>query len=196
MKFKIFFLVVFCLILFVVVVRQNHLIKVPKEDRQIIKVEEEIIRSKVEKVISGNSFLMDDGVEIRLFGIDAPEIGQICITESEEPDKDVEIPCGENSKKKLESLIQDAEINCIISGRDAIDRMIGDCEVETRNIKTNRVEHININKEMVATGNAIAYTQMGDKYVEDENKAKQAGLGIWATTFESPSEYRRMHRKF
>ena len=48
---------------------------------------------------------------------------------------------------------------------------------------------------MILSGNAVAFSQISEKYVEDENKAKSENKGIWATTFDMPSVYRKKNIK-
>lgn len=102
-----------------------------------------------------------------------------------------EIKCGENAKNKLTELIKDRTVSCLVRGKDSFDRMVSECYFETQNRITKKNNRININKEMVLSGNAVAFLQFSDKYVDDENRAKQENRGIWATTFDLPSVYRR-----
>jgi hypothetical protein len=46
---------------------------------------------------------------------------------------------------------------------------------------------------MVESGWAVAFRRYSDAYVADEIRAKTAGLGLWRSTFEPPSEYRHRH---
>ena len=71
------------------------------------------------------------------------------------------------------------------------DRFVADCGFERYNKKTKRKDRININKEMVLSGHAIAFQKITDKYLEDEHRAKAGNKGIWATTFLTPSDYRK-----
>lgn len=199
------FILFFILTLFfgALVSRQNELIKIPKEERQLIQIQEKILVGKVARVADGDSLTLDSGEVIRLFGIDAPELSQTCILSTEVQDKDSNetivkeetIKCGENAKNKLLDLIASNEIKCIIKGKDAYDRFVGECSFEKYNKRTRRRDKININKEMILSGNAVAFSQISEKYVEDENKAKSENKGIWATTFDMPSVYRKKNIK-
>jgi len=183
--------------------KHNELINIPKEERQLIQVSEKAINGRVEKVVDGDSFILDGGTRIRLFGVDAPELEQICIltvdVQSKDPSEHVvreeEIHCGENSKNKLNDLISSQEVSCIIKGKDAYDRFVGECSFEKYNTRTKRRDKININKEMVLSGNAVAFQQISDKYIEDESRAKSENRGIWSTTFDMPSVYRKKNIK-
>ena len=114
------FILFFILTLFfgALVSRQNELIKIPKEERQLIQIQEKILVGKVARVADGDSLTLDSGEVIRLFGIDAPELNQTCILSTEVQDKDSNetivkeetIKCGENAKNKLLDLIASNEI--------------------------------------------------------------------------------------
>ena len=47
---------------------------------------------------------------------------------------------------------------------------------------------------MVGEGWALAYRDYSEKYVPQENAAREAGKGIWAMRFVSPWEWRRGKR--
>ena len=203
MKVKIFFLFLICIFFGILISKHNELIKIPKEERQLIQVSEKVVVGKVAKINDGDSLVLENGTRIRLFGIDAPELNQTCILSTEIQNKDSsettireeEINCGKNAKNKLSDLINVNEITCLIKGKDAYDRLVGECNFERYNKRTRRKDRININKEMVLSGNAVAFQQISDKYIEDENKAKSENKGIWATTFDMPSVYRKKNNK-
>lgn len=47
------------------------------------------------------------------------------------------------------------------------------------------------NALMVANGWAVAYRWYGRAYVKHEDRARKAGLGIWASDFMIPWDWRR-----
>ena len=124
---------------------------------------------------------------IRLFGIDAPEIKQICNDKFKKP-----YACGEEAKKNLDEFILSAsaakkKIYCYYSERDKYNRILGECFWgETR--------EININWFMVLEGHAIAYLRYSDKYLDVQEIAKKGKLGIWAGTFDLPEEWRKKNK--
>ena len=61
-----------------------------------------------------------------------------------------------------------------------------------RDIATCWLGDTNLNETMVATGQAVAYRKYSKRYVAAESEAKAAGLGLWATLFEMPWDYRRV----
>ena len=203
MKTKFIFFLLMSLFFGALVSKQHELITVPKEERQLIQVSEEVLSGKVLKVTDGDSFVLESGDVIRLFGIDAPELSQTCTLITEIKDKETSeitikeetIRCGENAKNKLADLIANNEIKCFIKGKDAYDRFVGECGFQRYNKRSRRTDKININKEMILSGNAVAFTQISEKYVEDENRAKAENRGIWTTTFDMPSVYRKKNEK-
>lgn len=201
MKIKIFLLSLVCLFLITIINKQNDLIRIPKEERELVKIKEKIKKGRVKNINDGDSFVLEDNSRIRLFAIDAPELNQTCALTSESTidDKVVsrteDVRCGEDAKNKLNELIGNNEITCLIKGEDAYGRLVGECSFEIYNRRTRRRDKININKEMILSGNAVAFLSISDKYLEDENKAKQENRGIWATTFDIPSIYRKKNSK-
>lgn len=203
MKTKFIFFLLMSLFFGALASKQHELITIPKEERQLIQVPEEVLSGKVSKVIDGDSFVLENGNVIRLFGVDAPELSQTCILVTEIKDKETSeitikeetIRCGENAKNKLANLIANNEIRCFIKGKDAYDRFVGECGFQRYNKRSRRTDKININKEMILSGNAVAFTQISEKYVEDENRAKAENRGIWTMTFDMPSVYRKKNEK-
>jgi endonuclease YncB( thermonuclease family) len=115
------------------------------------------------------------GEPIRLYGIDAPEFDQTCIRAGRP------WQCGADAASHLGKLITGKELRCVSLGRDQYDRRLARC---TTAFGTD------INRAMVETGYAVAFRKYSLDYVAAEDRAKQAKLGLWAGTFEMPSEYR------
>jgi len=137
------------------------------------------------KVIDGDTIKIDKK-KIRLFGIDAPEKGQICkkvylsffIFSFQEDYK-----CGEKSTLVLKKKLKDKKVKCILEkNKDKYKRNIGTCFVKNQDI----------NKWLVRKGHALAYKRYSKKYVLDEQHAKENKLGIWRGTFIEPEKWRRI----
>jgi len=200
MKIKIFVLLLLCMAIWLVVAKQNVLIKVPKEERSLIKIHEKVKEGKVKEVKSGGVLVFDDDTEMRLFAVDVLEFDQECtiveVINDETDETRTELTkCGEDSKNKLLSLIKNNKISCVIKGRDIYDTLYGECTTSVYNKRTEKRNKVNLNKEMVLSGNAVALRSVSDEYAEDENKAKQEGKGIWGTTFDTPSDFRKKVHK-
>ena len=146
--------------------------------------EVKFIKSAVEKVVVTDGDTIKIGREkIRLFGIDAPEMNQICNDGNNNP-----YACGHVSKKFLSDLlyIQNSgkQVYCYYSERDKYKRIIGDCYIGANN-------KIGINYSMVFYGQAVAYTRYSEKYLDAQDDAKSFKLGLWSGTFVLPEEWRK-----
>lgn len=133
------------------------------------------------QIISGDAHVMDgdslnvSGTEVRLFGIDAPELDQTC-------DRDGAIwRCGEMAKAQLAKLVAGQQVECRGQGVDQYRRVLAVCSVR----------HGEINRIMVEQGWALAYRQFSDAYAAPELRAKAGRLGLWTSTFAVPGEYRQ-----
>jgi len=121
------------------------------------------------KVIDGDSLKVAD-VEIRLFGIDAPEGRQDCRRNNQA------WRCGEDAATKLRALVQGATLRCTPRDTDDYGRKVSVC----KNGSTD------INAEMVRAGLALAYRRYSNDYVDEENEARTAKRGLWAGEFTAP----------
>ena len=146
--------------------------------------EVKFIQSAVEEVVVTDGDTIKIGKEkIRLFGIDAPEMKQICNDENNNP-----YTCGHVSKKFLSDLLyiehSGEQVYCYYSENDKYKRIIGDCYIGADN-------KIGINYHMVFYGQAVAYTRYSEKYLGAQDSAKGYKFGLWAGTFVLPEEWRK-----
>jgi endonuclease YncB( thermonuclease family) len=128
--------------------------------------------------IDGDSFRAGN-VEIRLHGIDAPEYRQSCLDKQRK-----QHPCGKLARDALSNLIGTRTVKCDIIDRDRYGRQVSVCKDGT----------LEINREMVRLGWAVAYRRHALNYVSTEREAKAARRGIWAWEFERPEDYRAKNR--
>ena len=150
----------------------------------LANTEDKFIYSYQVKVIDGDSIEIKKE-KIRLFGIDAPEMKQICHDKNNKP-----YACGHLSKTYLEKYIKNRsgkKIYCYYSERDKYNRIIGECFIGT-------ISKININKMMVGNGRAVAYLKYSEKYLDAQNIAKNKKYGIWKGTFDLPEEWRKKNK--
>jgi len=118
--------------------------------------------------------LMVGTTEVRLFGIDAPEYDQSCKRGS------VNWSCGAEAADRLSQLVTGKDVRCTSVSIDQHGRTLARCTVGA----------VDVNRTMVATGFAVAYRHYSSDYVSAELAAKANKRGIWAGTFEIPSDYR------
>ena len=135
------------------------------------------------KVIDGDTITIH-GEKVRLHGIDAPEMEQICRTKKNNP-----YACGVIAKELLHSWISKSKnkIYCYYSERDRYKRIIGKCYLGANSSNS-------LNKWMVSLGHAVAYTRYSNDYIEAQNQAKDFSQGIWRGKFDLPEEWRRQNK--
>ena len=127
------------------------------------------------RVVDGDTLHINQ-TKIRLHGIDAPEMKQTCRTSKGE-----EQMCGQLAKQALERLIRGQDVVCKGDKRDRYKRLIAVCYVGP----------LNINKQMVVDGWAMAYRKYSKDYVMAETFANSRREGLWRGEFEPPWEWRK-----
>ncbi len=157
---------------------------------------EEFIHGKF-RIIDGDTIVIKNK-KIRLFGIDAPEMKQICTNEFKK-----NYNCGAKSKKALEKAISEEltktknlsvkykknyNVWCKTKGKDRYKRIIGICAVDQ--ISLFHLDNT-LNAWMVSSGNAVAYKRYSKTFLKHEDEAKINKRGIWQGEFERPEQWRR-----
>ena len=135
-------------------------------------------RVQITKVSDGDS-LRSGTLQIRLFGIDAPELNQEC------KDQNGEIwGCGIAAHRQLVTLIgTKKELQCSLRDVDRYGRLIMQCFNGSTDIGA----------AMVQSGHALAYRHFSNLYIAEEEQAKTALEGVWRGTFSPPWEWRRQN---
>lgn len=113
---------------------------------------------------------------VRLHGIDAPELRQICKNAS-----NANYNCGEQAKAALRHAIAGSEVRCVQRDRDRYGRIVAVCVAGG----------VQLNRHMVREGWAVALPQYSRDYVADEETARRDRRGLWAGKFEMPEDWRR-----
>lgn len=126
------------------------------------------------RVVDGDTLWVGEA-EVRLHGIDAPELDQVCITRKGE-----NMMCGVLSKQALAGWVRGADVRCEAQDTDPQGLTRAVCYVGW----------LNINETMVADGWAMADRRSSEKYVRAETFAKARREGIWRTEFVPPWEWR------
>jgi endonuclease YncB( thermonuclease family) len=136
-----------------------------------------IASEKEIQVIDGDTIHIGK-LKYRFFGIDAPEIKQICEKDN------TKIQCGVIAKSVLKNKIADKIPECIVKDKDRYQRLVAECFIGKESLS----------RFMVREGYAVAYSQYSKNFIEDEKYAKENKLGIWSMNFQIPSEYRKSLR--
>ena len=126
------------------------------------------------KVVDGDTIVIN-GEKIRFSGIDTPELKQTCLKD------DQKVDCGMTAKILLVKKIGNNTPECIREGKDAYKRTLAECFVNGESLSV----------FLVRSGYAFAYRKYSDKFIKDEEFAKENKLGMWAMTFQYPWDYRR-----
>jgi endonuclease YncB( thermonuclease family) len=117
------------------------------------------------------------GRHIRLYGIDAPEASQTCGRADGNTYR-----CGDTATGFLSVLIGRGAVSCRYMDTDIYGRTVAVCH---------SYDGLELNREMVSGGYAVAYRRYSTDYVSAENSAKSEQLGIWGGSFEMPWNYRK-----
>jgi endonuclease YncB( thermonuclease family) len=128
--------------------------------------------------VDGDSLRSEGGEDIRLLGIDAPELYQTCRNASGR-----EWACGREAHAALRALIARGEVRCRGSERDRYDRRLARCSAGSI---------ADLGEAMVRDG--LALNDHHGTYAQAEHDARRAQRGIWSGTFQRPAEYRDRRR--
>lgn len=126
-------------------------------------------------VIDGDTLDMD-GLRIRLYGVDAPEFEQTCTLNT-----GATWACGIEAREALAEKLDNQNISCEQKDVDRYRRSVAVC----------RLNDVDINAWLVASGWAVAYREFSSDYIDAEAAASSARLNIWRGNFKSPAEFRR-----
>jgi endonuclease YncB( thermonuclease family) len=138
-----------------------------------------VLRGVPQRDITGSAEAVDgdsvrlNGEDLRLKGIDAPELFQTCRVSGRET------ACGRDARAALRKLLSSGLATCIGDERDRYGRLLVVC----------RVRGIDVNAAMVRDGQAVSF----GGYQAEEAEAKAAYRGLWAGEFERPRDWRVRH---
>lgn len=131
-------------------------------------------------VVDGDS-LRFPGTEVRVHGIDAPELSQSCARAGQP------YACGREAKDAMRALINGRPVTCVgvvqKNGKEHDDwgRLLAKC----------RAGDTDLNAAMVESGHALAFRRYSLDYVAQEDRAREAKRGLWAGEFQPPWDFRR-----
>lgn len=114
------------------------------------------------------------GVRVRLFGIDAPEMGQPCSADGRTWD------CGAWARDAVANRFEGAYARCQARDTDRYGRVVAQCDVDGQDM----------GQMIVYSGMAWAFRRYSVSYDLDEKAAALAERGLWRVEIELPSDYR------
>ena len=130
------------------------------------------------RAVDGDSMRGPDG-DIRLYGIDAPELHQTCLDSRSET-----YQCGRESFRHLQMLMAGKPVHCRIFDQDRYRRAVAVCSAGT----------VELNRQMVEDGWATAYERLPSIYAASEDRARAERRGLWQGYFERPRQWRDSER--
>lgn len=126
----------------------------------------------VGRAVDGDSIRLDE-LDIRLSGLDAPELRQTCERAGQNWN------CGAAARNALAARLGRGEMSCKSQGLDRYGRTLAVCSVAGEDI----------NAALVREGMAVAY----GGYEREETEARNARRGVWAGQFMPPQQWRRQN---
>jgi endonuclease YncB( thermonuclease family) len=133
------------------------------------------------RVTDGDSLEIGN-VRVRLFGIDAPEFRQLCKDASGR-----DYTCGVAARETLSGFIDGRQVACTPAEGPSYDRVVAVCRVDGAG-----QDKVDLSEAMVRAGRAIELkAHSKGRYAAAERSARDAGRGLWAGTFERPSQWRQ-----
>lgn len=121
------------------------------------------------------------GTRIRLEGFDAPESRQTCTDKA----SGETIRCGQKAAFFLSDMLAEHTVACTEMGKDRYGRTLAHCEVNGQDVGA----------AMVRAGWALAFVRYSREYLPQEEEARAAGAGMWATEFVPPWEWRKAQKQ-
>lgn len=126
------------------------------------------------RVLDGDTLRLGDRT-LRLYGLDAPERGQQCVTPAGQT-----YDCGGAAAAALAQLVAERPVTCRLHGRDRFGRALGVCQAEG----------VELNASLVSAGWALADASRQPALVPLEAAARARQSGLWAGGFTPPAHWR------
>ena len=133
----------------------------------------------VPKIREGDQITIGNS-RIRLGGIDAPSVDQLCLNHSGE-----RWTCGVAARDELMHHTDNKSWTCHVTRTDRRGRAVAKCEVDGEDIQ----------KWLVKSGWALSYVRFSHDYDADEKAAREAKAGMWQGAFIAPWDWRIRNKK-
>src|SRR6202035_1356529 len=131
------------------------------------------------KVREGDTVVIGSS-RIRLGGIDAPSVDQLCLNTKGE-----RWTCGVAARDELIKHVENKPWTCHVNRVDRRGRSVARCEVDGEDIQ----------KWMVKSGWALSYVRFSHDYDAEEKAARDAKAGMWQGAFIAPWDWRIRNKK-
>lgn len=118
------------------------------------------------------------GQDLRLYGIDAPDLGQTCWNARGTP-----YDCGQAARNIMERLVTGRTVYCATFDVRIDGTTLGTCRLDTP-------DGMDLGRVMVRGGWAFSDRAFSDRYESSEAMAQTAGAGFWVGRAQRPSHWR------
>jgi endonuclease YncB( thermonuclease family) len=135
--------------------------------------------SGVPKIREGDQITIGSS-KIRLLGVDAPSVDQLCLDTKGE-----RWTCGVAARDELIKHADNKSWTCHVNRVDRRGRSVAHCEVDGEDIQ----------KWLVKSGWALSYIRVSHDYDADEKAAREAKAGMWQGAFIAPWDWRVRNKK-
>lgn len=125
------------------------------------------------QVSDGDSFRLG-GERIRLLGLDAPELAQLC-----DAADGSQWPCGRVARNRMATLLGSGTLDCAPEDKDQYGRLLATCRLDGRDLGA----------MLVSEGLALS----AGRYWSEQEAARGRSIGIWVGGFETPRDWRDDH---
>lgn len=136
--------------------------------------------------ISGRARAVDSNTleigarRIRLIGVDAPDLDQMC------PARRGELyACGKVAAETLAKLVKDGPLVCRGERTDPAGRLLASCTIRG----------FDVGEQYILTGRAFADPETGEDYRRAEGTAAKLREGMWRGEFQKPWDWRAARAK-
>jgi endonuclease YncB( thermonuclease family) len=135
--------------------------------------------SGVPKIREADSIQIGNS-RIRLSGIDAPSVDQLCLNTKGE-----RWSCGVAAREELIKHVENKSWTCHLGQTDRRGRALARCEVDGEDIQ----------KWLVRSGWALSFARFSHDYEADEKEAREARAGMWQGAFIAHWDWRVRNKK-
>tara|TARA_B100000614_G_scaffold250008_1_gene259629 strand:- start:412 stop:927 length:516 start_codon:yes stop_codon:yes gene_type:complete len=125
------------------------------------------------RILNGDTIQVGE-TPLRLYGIDAPEVDQMCENEM------FEYPCGLVATGMLRDLVTGRPVTCVEQGKMPGGLTLAICYVEGEDL----------GEKLVRLGIALAHPEDGESYLEAQAAAQSANRSLWRGPFITPWDWR------
>lgn len=153
--------------------------QMPKEPQEINLLEALPMIGGTPKVFNANTLSIRGNI-IKLYAIDAPDLGQTCANMRGEA-----YNCGKEAAQWLNDWLDTNYVECRIMQQTGNNNFLGVCTLGDYDIAA----------ALVNAGLAFALRKASDVYVPYENQAKQAKRGLWRGSFYMPWDWRKIQKE-